>query len=299
MRTYVFFVCLIVRSKTGSEVGDSVGNHDPDSGRGLLRQIFNVVHAPFDGQKSGASEKQKNIEISPTQLELQARVDPPQDKIVNNEEEVIVQPQVKTTTKQSTRESKQVSKPAASSPLAESSSSVAAVTKTDPAAVKTSPAQKPAQPQTTSSSSSSISVSSTSTKQDAGFQCKEKDMGPRVEQRSGNYWVFYNYIQAEKKFECHETITYTTHGEYHFLHNLEPLLKRWQGPISVSIYTPGNKKSLIFDINLSSDGLFVNEFVITRTQILLSEMVRVIREVLKYRMGEMVSVSNIFVVSGY
>jgi hypothetical protein len=29
-----------------------------------------------------------------------------------------------------------------------------------------------------------------------GFQCKEKDMGPRTEQRSGNYWVFYNYIQV-------------------------------------------------------------------------------------------------------
>ena len=73
-----------------------------------------------------------------------------------------------------------------------------------------------------------------------GFRCKEKEMGARTEQRSGNYWVFYNYIRAERTFRCNETITYTTHGEYTFLHNLEPLLKRWQGPISVSIYTPGD-----------------------------------------------------------
>ena len=180
--------------------------------------------------------------MPPHQKEIQARVEPPpQDKVVKDEIDVIVQPLVKTTTKQSTRESQQVSKPAASSPLAADpmSSSVDAASQTEPVAVKTSPAQKPAQPQT-ASSSSSTSVSSTSTRLTAGFQCKEKDMGPRVEQRSGQYWVFYNYIQAEKKFGCHETITYTTHGEYNFLHNLEPLLKRWQGPISVSIYTPGN-----------------------------------------------------------
>ena len=65
-------------------------------------------------------------------------------------------------------------------------------------------------------------------------------MGARTEQRSGNYWVFYNYIRAKKKFRCNETITYTTHGEFTFLHNLEPLLKRWQGPISVSIFAPGD-----------------------------------------------------------
>ena len=50
----------------------------------------------------------------------------------------------------------------------------------------------------------------------------------QTEQRSSNYWAFYNYIRAEKKFRCNETLTYTTHGEYTFLHNLEPLLKRWQ-----------------------------------------------------------------------
>lgn len=71
------------------------------------------------------------------------------------------------------------------------------------------------------------------------IQCVDKNISASVEQRSGNYWVFYNYIRAQKTFLCNETITYTTHGEYTFLHNLEPLLKRWQGPISIAIYAPG------------------------------------------------------------
>ena len=39
---------------------------------------------------------------------------------------------------------------------------------------------------------------------------------------------------------CHETITFTTHGEFGFLFNLEAVVDRWQGPISVAIFTPGN-----------------------------------------------------------
>ena len=54
------------------------------------------------------------------------------------------------------------------------------------------------------------------------------------------YWVLYNYIQAEKQFNCNESITYTTHGDFTFLDNLEPLLERWQGPLSVSVYAPGS-----------------------------------------------------------
>jgi len=55
----------------------------------------------------------------------------------------------------------------------------------------------------------------------------------------GNYWVLYNYIRARKQFDCNETITYTTHGDFTFLDNLEPLLERWRGPISVAVYAPG------------------------------------------------------------
>ena len=54
------------------------------------------------------------------------------------------------------------------------------------------------------------------------------------------YWVLYNYVRAEKLFNCNETITYTTHGDFSFLDNLEPLLARWRGPVSVAVYAPGS-----------------------------------------------------------
>eukprot|EP00092_Neocalanus_flemingeri_P033251 GFUD01036158.1.p1 GENE.GFUD01036158.1~~GFUD01036158.1.p1 ORF type:complete len:478 (-),score=118.43 GFUD01036158.1:172-1605(-) len=56
----------------------------------------------------------------------------------------------------------------------------------------------------------------------------------------GKYWVLYNYIRAGKHFHCNQTITYTTHGDFTFLDNLEPLLDRWRGPISVAVYAPGS-----------------------------------------------------------
>ena len=36
-----------------------------------------------------------------------------------------------------------------------------------------------------------------------------------------------------------ETITFTTQSEYYYLDNLVPLLERWQGPVSLAVYTPG------------------------------------------------------------
>jgi len=71
------------------------------------------------------------------------------------------------------------------------------------------------------------------------ISCNDKNLEPRVEHRSGNFWVFYNYIQAERKFQCNETITYTTHGDYTYLEDIEIILQRWQGPISVALFTPG------------------------------------------------------------
>ena len=38
---------------------------------------------------------------------------------------------------------------------------------------------------------------------------------------------------------CWESITYTTHADYTFLDNLEPLLERWKGPISLAMHAPG------------------------------------------------------------
>jgi len=55
----------------------------------------------------------------------------------------------------------------------------------------------------------------------------------------GKYWILYNYFRAEKVFQCNESITYTTHGDFTFFDNIEPLLTRWQGPISIAVYAPG------------------------------------------------------------
>ena len=69
-------------------------------------------------------------------------------------------------------------------------------------------------------------------------KCHDKNLESRTAQRS-DFWVLYNYMPASRKFRCHETITYTTHADYTFLDNLEPLLERWQGPVSLAIHAPG------------------------------------------------------------
>jgi len=56
----------------------------------------------------------------------------------------------------------------------------------------------------------------------------------------GNYWVLYNYIRGSQRVNCNESITYTTHGDFTFLDNLEPLLARWNGPLSVAVFAPGS-----------------------------------------------------------
>lgn len=55
----------------------------------------------------------------------------------------------------------------------------------------------------------------------------------------GEHWVLENYFPAGHTFPCNDSITYTTHGDYTFLENLEPLTSRWQGPVSMAIYAPG------------------------------------------------------------
>lgn len=52
--------------------------------------------------------------------------------------------------------------------------------------------------------------------------------------------MFENYIQADQHFHCNESITFTTHADPAFLNNLQPLLERWRGPVSLSIYAPGS-----------------------------------------------------------
>lgn len=55
--------------------------------------------------------------------------------------------------------------------------------------------------------------------------CQDKSNRRRTAQR-GDYWVLYNYVPARRWFKCDESITYTTHADFTFLDNLEPLLER-------------------------------------------------------------------------
>uniref|UniRef100_A0A182NEN0 Beta-1,4-glucuronyltransferase 1 n=1 Tax=Anopheles dirus TaxID=7168 RepID=A0A182NEN0_9DIPT len=55
----------------------------------------------------------------------------------------------------------------------------------------------------------------------------------------GEYYLLRNFVAADGTFECYETITYTTHGDYTFLDNVVPLLERWNAPISIALYAPG------------------------------------------------------------
>jgi hypothetical protein len=55
--------------------------------------------------------------------------------------------------------------------------------------------------------------------------CQDKPNRRRIAQR-GDYWVLYNYVPARRWFRCDESITYTTHADFTFLDNLEPLLDR-------------------------------------------------------------------------
>lgn len=69
--------------------------------------------------------------------------------------------------------------------------------------------------------------------------CLDRAMVPKTQQR-GDYWVLYNYVTAEKRFKCHESITYTTHADYSFMDNLVPLVERWKGPVSIAMHAPGS-----------------------------------------------------------
>lgn len=68
--------------------------------------------------------------------------------------------------------------------------------------------------------------------------CNEKSTEPRRAQR-GDYWVLYNYVPMSMTVRCWESVTYTTHADYTFLDNLEPLLERWRAPISIAMHAPG------------------------------------------------------------
>lgn len=65
----------------------------------------------------------------------------------------------------------------------------------------------------------------------------------------GDFWILKNYIKAAHNLKCHEAITLTTHSDVSFLvPNLVPLVERWQNPVSVAVWAPGN----LFDDSIAS-----------------------------------------------
>ncbi|XP_055548670.1 beta-1,4-glucuronyltransferase 1-like isoform X2 [Wyeomyia smithii] len=74
----------------------------------------------------------------------------------------------------------------------------------------------------------------------------------------GNYWVLVNFLTPSgvtlngeryrrEPVKCYETITYTTHGDYSFLDNIIPLLERWEAPLSLALYAPGDEVKAAID----------------------------------------------------
>lgn len=66
--------------------------------------------------------------------------------------------------------------------------------------------------------------------------------------------------------KCHETITYTTHGDLSFLDNLSDLVMRWEAPISFALYTPGADyddavESVLFLRSCHEHSWWISEFV--------------------------------------
>lgn len=76
------------------------------------------------------------------------------------------------------------------------------------------------------SEQSASALSATEQKIHQLIDCVDRDNQPEAVQRSG-HWIRKNYVRGEHgRFRCFESITYTTHADYTFLDNLQPLLER-------------------------------------------------------------------------
>ncbi|XP_030764554.1 beta-1,4-glucuronyltransferase 1-like [Sitophilus oryzae] len=71
------------------------------------------------------------------------------------------------------------------------------------------------------------------------FTCNNIPERKYLEQR-GLYYVLFNFVVAQRNFGCSETITLTAPGDFQFLENLVPLIRVWQGAVSIGVYAPGN-----------------------------------------------------------
>lgn len=68
------------------------------------------------------------------------------------------------------------------------------------------------------------------------LNCQDKSFEPSTRQR-GEFWVLHNFVRAEHgPLGCHETITYTTHGDFTFMDNLVPLLEKLVSSLNIAFF---------------------------------------------------------------
>lgn len=73
---------------------------------------------------------------------------------------------------------------------------------------------------------SASALSATEQKIHQLIDCVDGDNPSESLQRSG-HWILKNYVRGDTgRVRCFESITYTTHADYTFLDNLQPLLER-------------------------------------------------------------------------
>ncbi|XP_037927926.1 beta-1,4-glucuronyltransferase 1-like [Teleopsis dalmanni] len=67
--------------------------------------------------------------------------------------------------------------------------------------------------------------------------------------QSGDYWILHNYILPEKQFVGNESVTLNTHGTHKSLKGLHSLVKRWSGPVTITIFaTDDDFLQILYDI---------------------------------------------------
>uniref|UniRef100_A0A1B0AJK1 Uncharacterized protein n=1 Tax=Glossina pallidipes TaxID=7398 RepID=A0A1B0AJK1_GLOPL len=59
-------------------------------------------------------------------------------------------------------------------------------------------------------------------------------------QQNGQYWILYNYIVAKNFYVGNDSVSLVLHGEYTDLKALGILVRRWNGPISLTLFANGD-----------------------------------------------------------
>lgn len=66
--------------------------------------------------------------------------------------------------------------------------------------------------------------------------------------KSGQYVTFSNYIRAMKSFNYNSSVTLTTQATIEFMYHTLELCKRWDGPISIAVFTPGAELTIAISL---------------------------------------------------